>query len=187
MNRNAVIGVVATVVLAAAACQQPVQKAEVSPVERGKYLVTIAGCNDCHTPWKMGENGPEPDMTRMLSGHPASLDLPPAPVAEGGWMAIGSATMTAWAGPWGVSYAANLTPDEETGIGAWDQQVFVKSMRSGQHLGAGRPILPPMPWPNLAKASDEDLAAIFAYLKSIPAINNQVPEAVVAMPPAAGE
>lgn len=183
MNRNVVFGVVAGAVLVAAACQQPVQKAEVSPVERGKYLVTISGCNDCHTPWKMGEKGPEPDMSRMLSGHPAGMELPPAPTVEGGWMAVGSATMTAWAGPWGVSYALNLTPDEETGIGAWDDAMFVKAMRSGLHLGAGRPILPPMPWPNLAQASDQDLAAIFAYLKSIPPIKNQVPDAIVVVPP----
>ncbi len=80
------------------------------------------GCGDCHTPWKMGANGPEPDMTRMLSGHPESMVLPPAPAPSGPWMASLAATMTAWSGPWGVSYTANLTPDPETGLGKWTEQ-----------------------------------------------------------------
>ena len=185
MKRSALVGSVVCAAIAAMACQQPAKRAEMSPVERGKYLVTIGGCNDCHTPLKMGEKGPEPDMSRMLSGHPADLVMPQPPALSGPWMAAGSGTMTAWAGPWGVSFAANLTPDEETGIGAWDEAMFVKAMRSGLHLGAGRPILPPMPWMNLAQASDEDLAAMLAYFKSIPAIHNQVPEPVAPAPPMA--
>jgi len=62
---------------------------------RGKYLVTIAVCNDCHTPFKMGDNGPEPDMSRMLSGHPADMTLPPPPQAAGPWLVSGAATFTA--------------------------------------------------------------------------------------------
>ena len=147
-------------------------------VDRGRYLVTAMGCNDCHTPWKMGANGPEPDMSRLLSGHPQDLHLesPPVMPPASGWAVAGSATMTAWAGPWGISYAANLTPDEETGVGAWTPEVFVKAMRTGKMMGAGRPILPPMPWPWTGKLSDDDLRAIFAYLQSIPPIHNQVPE-----------
>jgi len=186
MKRTVVVLSLACALGCTVACQQqPVQTAVESPVERGSYLVTVGGCHDCHTPLKMGEKGPEPDMSRMLSGHPAGLELPPPPTLAGGWMAVGSATMTAWAGPWGISYAANLTPDEETGLGAWDEAMFVRAMRSGLHLGAGRPILPPMPWMNVAKATDADLAAIFAYLKSLPAVHNQVPDAVVVEPPGA--
>jgi len=146
-------------------------------VKRGEYLTTVAGCNDCHTPWKMGANGPEPDMSRMLSGHPEALavEANPRPPAEP-WMAATTGTFTAWAGPWGTSFSANLTPDPETGLGKWTQQNFVEAMRTGRHMGRGRPILPPMPWPNLAKMTDEDLRATFAYLQSIPAIKNRVPD-----------
>jgi mono/diheme cytochrome c family protein len=149
--------------------------AAADPVKRGEYLVTIGHCNDCHTPWKMGPNGPEPDMTRMLSGHPASMALPAPPKAEGPWMWSGLSTMTAFAGPWGISYAPNLTPDL-SGLGVWTEELFVKAMRTGKHMGSGRPIMPPMPWQNVAKMTDEDLAAVFAYLRSIPPIENAAPE-----------
>lgn len=154
-------------------------------VERGGYLVTVAGCNDCHTPFKMGEHGPEPDMSRMLSGHPEALKMPPAPAASGPWIWSGAATNTAFAGPWGVSYATNLTPDRNTGIGIWTEDIFVKTLRTGRHWGVARPILPPMPWQNYSRMSDEDLKAIYTYLRSIPALPNRVPEAIVAPPPAA--
>ena len=156
-----------------------------SAVERGQYLVTVAGCNDCHTPFKMGPKGPVPDMSRMLSGHPESLRMPPAPAAQGPWIWSGAATNTAFAGPWGVSYAINLTPDENTGIGVWSEDTFVKTLRTGRHWGVARPILPPMPWQNYSRMSDEDLKAIYAYLRSIPSVHNRVPEAVVAPPPPA--
>src|SRR4051794_24190332 len=92
-------------------------------IARGQYLVTIGGCNDCHTPWKMGEKGPEPDMSRMLSGHPEHVPMPAAPKpASGAWVWSGAATNTAFAGPWGVSFARNLTPDEHTGIGIWSEE-----------------------------------------------------------------
>ena len=86
--------------------------------------------------------------------------------------------LTAAVGPWGVSFSANLTPDEETGIGDWTEEEFIGAVRTGTHRGIGRPILPPMPWFNLAMATDEDLQAIFAYLQSIPAVANQVPDAI---------
>lgn len=154
-------------------------------IERGRYLVTIAACNDCHTPFKLGPNGPEPDMTRMLSGHPQEVAFPEPPkMAEGNpWIIQGAATNTAWAGPWGISYPINLTPDKETGLGDWTEDEFKAALRSGRHRGRGRMILPPMPWQGWGQATDEDLAAVFAYLQSIPAIKNQVPEAVLAPPP----
>jgi mono/diheme cytochrome c family protein len=151
----------------------------VDPVERGKLLVTTAGCHDCHTPMKMGPQGPEPDFARQLSGHPAQLAMPPAPeLPNGPWMTVVSASMTAWSGPWGVSFTANLTPDKETGIGTWNQDTFVATIRNGKHMGAGRPLMPPMPWQAIAQMPDEDLGAIYAYLRSIPAVNNKVPELV---------
>lgn len=148
-----------------------------SQIQRGEYLVKFGDCSACHTPWKLGEKGPEPDMTRFLSGHPADTKLPPPDLKPGPWFAA-TAGMTAWTGPWGISYAANLTPDKSTGLGIWTEEMFISAMRTGKHMGAGRPILPPMPWQASASLKDEDLKAIFAYLRSLPAITNQVPHPV---------
>jgi hypothetical protein len=161
---------------AAAAAAAQTSPAASSPAARGKYLVDIMSCNDCHTPFKMGANGPEPDMTRMLSGHPAAMKLPPAPAPAGPWIWFGTGSDTAFAGPWGVTYAINLTPDQNTGIGIWTEDMFIKAMRSGKHMGTSRQIQPPMPWNWIGKATDADLKAIFAYLKSIPPIVNRVPD-----------
>lgn len=150
--------------------------ASTGDVARGGYLVNSAGCSDCHTPMKMGPAGPAPDRARGLSGHPQEVALPPPPAPQGPWIASITATNTAYAGPWGISYAANLTPDLKTGLGAWKPDDFVKAMRTGKHLGVGRPILPPMPARALANLTDRDLRAIFAYLMSQPAVANLVPE-----------
>jgi mono/diheme cytochrome c family protein len=163
----------------AAGSAQPGSAASPDPqtLARGKYLVTVAGCNDCHTPWKLGPKGPEPDMSRMLSGHPEGMNLPPPPkLPEGPWVVSAAATNTAWSGPWGVSFTANLTPDPETGLGKWTLRNFVETIRTGRHMGRGRPILPPMPIPMYKNFTDEDLEAIFTYLGSIPAVSNRVPE-----------
>ena len=154
-----------------------VHAADDAQVARGKYLVRIAACHDCHTPWKAGPNGPEPDMDRGLSGHPESLVVAqPAKGTAAPWMIQISGSNTAWSGPWGVSFTANLTPDAETGIGKWTLRNFQDTIRSGRHLGRGRPVLPPMPIEQYKHMTDEDLAAVFAYLQSIPAIRNRVPE-----------
>ena len=160
---------------------QPPASGNADAAKRGEYIVKSMGCADCHTPNKMGPNGPEPDQTQWLSGHPAGMQLPPAPPASGPWIASVAATMTAWSGPWGVSYTANLTPDPETGLGQWTEQQFVDTIRSGRHLGRGRQILPPMPWPAIRNMTDADLKAIFAYLRTIPALKNRVPDP---LPPA---
>ncbi len=151
-------------------------------IERGEYLVTTGGCNDCHTPLSMGPSGPEPDMSRMLSGHPQDIAIgSPAKVDEP-WMAAASATLTAWSGPWGVSFSANLTPDPETGVlRDFTEEQFIQTMRTGRHLGQGRPILPPMPWPFIGQMTDDDLKAVFAYLRQIPPLKNKVPDPI---PPA---
>jgi len=157
------------------------QGATVSPeqkkarVERGAYLVGMMGCNDCHTPWKMGPQGPEPDMTRALTGHPQDMVMPPPPPESGPWIWHGGATNTAFAGPWGVSFTANLTPDPETGLGKWTEEMFLATMRTARHQGKGRPILPPMPVKMIGKANDEDLKSIFAYLQSLAPVKNRVP------------
>ncbi|HEY6977403.1 MAG TPA: diheme cytochrome c-553 [Chitinophagaceae bacterium] len=151
-------------------------------VKWGEHLVTIGGCNDCHTPKKLGPRGPVNDSSLMLSGHPANMPLPPVNRKEMESKGVAATqTLTAWVGPWGVSYAANLTPDS-TGIGLWKEEQFIKALREGKFMGLDntRPLLPPMPWEDLRYLSDDEVKAIFAYLKSIKPIHNIVPEA---MPP----
>jgi mono/diheme cytochrome c family protein len=177
---------VATVTIASKTGPSPVEVKR-AQAARGEYLVTIGGCNDCHTPWIMGAKGLEPDASRTLSGHPEKFVMPAPPKgADGRWLWSGAATNTAFAGPWGVSYARNLTPDEVTGIGIWSEEMFMKTIRSGRHWGVSRPILPPMPWFNYAKMTDDDLKAVYAYLRTLPPVRNHVPDAVVAPPPPKG-
>lgn len=175
-----------------AACRQNAPQPD--PVKRGEYLVNIGGCHDCHTPKNMAPGGmPEPNMTSMLSGHPADMPYPiwkPEDLQQNNAIALTNPMLTAWAGPWGVSFAANLTPDTTTGLGEWTEQSFMQAMRTGKHQGQpnGRDILPPMPWPSIKLMTDEDLKAIWAYLRSIPPIKNQAPLPVPpSMPPAPGD
>lgn len=148
-------------------------------VKRGAYLVSIMGCHDCHTPKKMGPQGPEPDMSRMLSGHPADATLPAIvkeAVGPDKWVLF-SNDLTAAVGPWGVSFSANISSDD-TGIGLWTEEQFFRAIKEGKFMGMenGRPIMPPMPWQALAASiTDEDLRAIFAYLKTTPPTKNVVP------------
>jgi hypothetical protein len=142
--------------------------------------VEISGCNDCHTPKTFTANGPQPDRALLLSGHPHDAQLPAlsdAKIGPGEWLRMNE-HLTAFVGPWGLSFAANLTPDEQTGTGLWTEENFINALRTGKHMGMGRPILPPMPWFNLAHAKDEDLKAMFAYLRSIRPVRNLVPGAV---------
>jgi mono/diheme cytochrome c family protein len=148
----------------------------VAQLARGKHLVETLGCADCHTPLKMGAKGPEPDLSRAYSGHPQDLVLPPAKAPEAPWGWVGSATNTAFAGPWGTDFAANLTPDEETGIGGWDADLFISVIRGGQRHDGTRPLMPPMPWPGYAKLTDDELRAVFTYLVSLPPAKNKVPD-----------
>ena len=153
---------------------------ELSPVDRGKYIVNIAACHDCHTPVKMGPNGPEPDMARMLSGHPESVKVTKPFQPQGDYVAGVNGTFTAWSGPWGISYTMNLTPDQNTGIGIWTEEMFVKAIRTGKHMGTdtSRDILPPMPWQVYRNMTDDDLKAVYAYLRTIPPVTNRVPDPI---------
>lgn len=150
--------------------------------KRGEYLVTIMGCNECHTPNKQGSKGAVLEMTKMLSGHPANESLSAAPTLQAPWISLGSATHTAFAGPWGISYAANLTPDRETGLGLWNLETFIKTLRTGLIKGTERTLQPPMPWQGYAQMTENDLKSIFQYLQSIPAIVNEVSDSA-SMPP----
>lgn len=144
----------------------------------GEHLVLITGCNDCHTPKKMTSQGPEPDMSLMLSGHPSKMPDPPVNRKESESKGlITTQDLTAWVGPWGISYAANLTPDA-TGLGNWEEENFINALRKGKHKGIDteRGILPPMPWQMFRNMSDNEVKAVFAYLKSIKPIKNIVPQ-----------
>jgi len=116
---------------------------------RGEYLVTIMACNDCHTP---GTFYGAPDWDRRLSG------------SELGWV-----------GPWGTSFARNLTPDPETGLGGWSEADIVKTIRTGQRAD-GSEVLPPMPWQMYTNLTDDDAYSIAGYLKSLPAVSHKVPD-----------
>src|SRR5687768_3908260 len=147
-------------------------EAQAGRVARGKMLVSIGGCNDCHTPMKFDPavGMPVHQMDRLLSGHPVGAPDPGGTLGPHDMAGIGP-TFTSFRLPFGVVYTANLTPDQDTGLGTWTEDIFVKAMRTGRHFGGtGRPILPPMPWMSLASQSEEDLRSIFAYLRSIPPI-----------------
>lgn len=167
-----------TIVAASQGAFAQTPSARTNRIDRGKYLAVFGGCSNCHTPKLMTANGPVPDQARLLSGHPADAQLPSVPVGVIGptqWGALTTGDLTAWAGPWGISFAANLTPDKSSGLGAWTLDDFSKTMRTGKHLGVGRAVLPPMPWFDVAVLNATDMAALFSYLQSLKPIANQVP------------
>lgn len=148
-------------------------------VKRGEYLVSFAMCDDCHSPKNMTPHGPVVDMSRRFSGHPAEEPFDTSGMKDlvaKKFVAVFSPGLTAVFGPWGVSYAANLTPDD-TGIGNWTETQFMKAIREGKSKGMDgtRPLLPPMPWEVVRNMTDEDLKAVFAYLQSVKPIKNVVP------------
>ena len=146
-------------------------------VKFGEHLVSIAGCHDCHTPKKMGPSGPEMDFSLALSGHPAQMPAPDIDrkEVESKGLAVTN-DLTAWVGPWGISYAANITSDS-TGIGTWSEEQFLVCIREGKWMGLKneRTMLPPMPWREMGNMTDEELKAIFAYLKTTTPVHNVVP------------
>ena len=147
-------------------------------IQRGKALVSTSACHDCHSPKIFTNEGMIPDTTRLLSGHPRDESFPKIPVEREGWVLF-SMGLTASVGPWGISYSANLTPDD-TGIGNWTYAQFETAIRKGKYKGleGSRPLLPPMPWQQFKNFTDQDLEAIFTYLKSIKPVNNLVPAPV---------
>lgn len=145
-------------------------------IARGKYLVNTSACHDCHTPKIMTPNGPEFDTTRLLSGHPSSAPKPKVnKEALNDWILFGQ-DLTSAAGPWGVSFAANLTSDE-TGTGNWTEEQFFRAIRKGKYKGleGSRDLLPPMPWQVYREMTDTDLKAIYEYLQTTKPVSNIVP------------
>lgn len=119
-----------------------------SEVERGKYLVDLGGCNDCHTP---GYFFGKPDMAKYLGGSEVGFEIPEL----------------------GVFHGPNLTPDKDTGLGSWSDEEILKALQKGLRLD-GRTLAPIMPWRALANLSAADARAIVAYLKSVPPVKNKV-------------
>lgn len=147
-------------------------------VKWGEHLVTVSACHDCHTPKIITADGLMLlDSSRLLSGHPAGM---PGPDVDRAAMERKGLTvtdlLTAWAGPWGVSYAANLTSDD-TGTGTWSEQQFMTAIRKGKFKGleGSRSLLPPMPWEVYRYMTDDELKAIFAYLQTTKPVRNVVP------------
>jgi hypothetical protein len=178
------IGLLAAGALVAGTRETIVSKAAASRQEkriaRGRQLVFSIGCNDCHTPKILTPEGPKLDTSRLLSGHRMEAKLPAPPALPAGpWAIVTTPELTAWSGPWGISYAQNLTPDEHSGLGVWTEEMFLNALRTGKHMGVSRPILPPMPWDVYGKLPEEDLKSIYAFLRSIPPVRNHVPEPVI--------
>lgn len=144
-------------------------------VQRGKYLVeTLGACAHCHTP----RAGAEYDTNMYLAGHPENAAYPRYnfSMIQQGIFILTSTQMTAFSGPFGTSFASNLTPDNETGLGEWTETMFIQAMRTGLHQGVAgnRKIFPPMPTKHYAQMNDADLKAIWAYLRTIDPIKNEV-------------
>ena len=152
-------------------------------IKKGNHLVNTIGCNECHSPKIMTERGPIPDPDRLLSGHVANEILPNYNIETNKNYVLFNMNGTAAIGPWGTTFAANLTPDD-TGIGTWTEMQFKNAMKHGKYRGleGSRQLLPPMPWQGYSELSDEDLKAIFLYLRSIKPVENIVPLAIPPTP-----
>lgn len=174
-------GIVSAALVACSSSSAGTEKAVVisqdSLVKRGSYLVNTIGCDDCHSPKKIGPSGPEIDMENRFGGHLANSPLgkPNTSVMKDGYLLF-AMDLTSSVGPWGQSYSANISSDE-TGIGNWSEEQFIRAIREGKSKGMkeGRPLLPPMPWVVYKNMSDIDLKAIFAYLKTTKPVHNVVP------------
>jgi mono/diheme cytochrome c family protein len=123
--------------------------ADDTPIERGKYLVTLGGCNDCHTP---GYFFGKPDMARFLGGSEVGFEIPGR----------------------GIFHGPNLTPDGDTGLGKWSADEIVVAITTGRRPD-GRMLAPIMPWHALANLKQQDSLAIAAFLKSLAPVKNKVP------------
>ena len=153
-------------------------------VKRGEYLAHISGCIHCHTPKMMTPMGPIPDTSRLLAGYISNATQ--NPISEDafskGWL-LYNMEGTSLATPMFTSYSANITSDE-TGIGNWSYENFKTAITKGKYKGipTGRDLLPPMPWQDFQHFKEDDIQAIYAFLKSTKPVRNIVPEAIINMP-----
>lgn len=180
------VAIMAALIIAYKADARPVEKLKteiqkkedtVNHIKRGEYLVSSMGCDDCHSPKKMGPKGPEIIPELRFSGYPSKRPLQKAntQAIKDGWVLFNGDLTTA-VGEWGESFAANITSDA-TGIGNWTEDQFLRAIREGKLKGleGSRPILPPMPWFAYRNLTDSDLKDIFAFLKSTTPVENVVP------------
>ncbi len=164
------------------ACAEKKPSEDIS-VKRGEYLVKESNCSYCHTPTVESNGEIIVDDTRMFSGHPETAPVPEIPnvdIESDEWIEfLTTLDSTVWAGDWGMTFSANITPDKETGIGKWDVDTFIKTMRRGKHRGIGRNIQPPMPWKDFSKLSDDELSSVFEYLQTQKPVRNKVPNPII--------
>ncbi|MEM7008665.1 MAG: diheme cytochrome c-553 [Thermodesulfobacteriota bacterium] len=151
-------------------------------IERGKRLVELGGCSMCHTPKIQTPLGYKPDKDRFLSGYAQDQPLPDLPFRE---IISGEAEKTfyttdatVWVGRWGVSFAANLTPDEQTGIGSMKEEDFIEIFRKKEHFSQENPLISPMPTNVYSQLSFFELRSIYIYLQTLPPIKNEVPSKI---------
>ena len=181
LNLTAIAAIISIVFIAcqgsAASEEKSIAMTKEEMVKRGEYLVNTIGCDDCHSPKRMGAHGPEIIPELRLSGYPSDRPLTTADtnVVKKGWMLF-SDDLTTAVGPWGQSFAANLTSDA-TGTGNWKEEQFIKAIREGKYKGLDntRPLLMPMPWFVYKNLTDDDLKSIFAFLQTTKPVNNVVP------------
>lgn len=144
-----------------------------------KHIVTIAGCSDCHPLKKMASTGAKPNIELTLSGHSANMPSPDTDrnQIESKGLAVTN-DLTAWVGPWGISYVANITSDNSTGIGKWSLEQFMACLRKGKYMGLekARNLLVHMTWQDFQNLTDNEMKVVFAYLKSTKPIHNIVPQ-----------
>ncbi|MFY7900077.1 MAG: diheme cytochrome c-553 [Chitinophagaceae bacterium] len=178
------IGILFSASYAIIACSNSVNKKDEqtiisndSLISKGAYLVNIAGCGDCHSPKIMTEFGPVADSTRLFSGHRSTVKTPDISkdAFKKGWVLFNDESTILATGGF-ISYSANITSDE-TGIGNWSFEQFKTAMTKGKWKGLenSRNLFPPMPWMNYQHMKEEDLKAIFAFLKSTKPVDNIVP------------
>ena len=181
LNLTAIAAITSVVFVAcqgsAASEEKSIAMSKEEMVKRGEYLVNTIGCDDCHSPKKMGPHGPETIPELRLSGYPSDRPLTNADtnVVKKGWMLF-SDDLTTAVGSWGQSFAANLTSDA-SGTGNWKEEQFIKAIREGKYKGLDntRPLLMPMPWFVYKNLTDNDLKSIFAFLQTTNPVNNVVP------------
>jgi hypothetical protein len=156
----------------------PELKTKKDSIARGEYLVSNLGCNDCHSTKSMTLKGPEVNMAKLLGGYPAERPVPKNIPVTKDWVLF-TPDLTAAVGPWGMSFAANISSDA-TGIGNWSEKQFFTAMRKGKSKGleGARDLLPPMPWRNFLSLADGDMRAMFVYLKNTRPVRNVVPQPI---------
>lgn len=167
-------------------CEQPPDKSKkkysTEQINKGETLLLEARCGFCHTPVIETSNGKVSDTSKRLSGHPSDYKLPEiprTPVGSQQWLEfLTNLESTIWADEDGVVFSANITPDNDTGIGKWTEEMFINTIRTGKHPGWKKDLKKPMPWLEYSKLSNDQLISIYAYLMSIKPVYNKVPEPI---------